>query len=60
MIVDIEEWIEEFKRISPVDTDGMDFTPAAEIAVSFGISPIAVLHHIAIMSHEKVTDRIKK
>lgn len=59
MIVDkrvVDEWIEEFKRLSPVVTDGMDFTPAAQIAVDCGISPLAVLHRIESMSIEDVAE----
>lgn len=52
----VDEWIEEFKSLSPVETDGMDFAPAAEIAVECGISPMAVLHHIASMSREDLAD----
>lgn len=51
----LDEWIAEFKSLSPVDTDGMDFAPAAEIAVECGISPLAVLQHIASMSRDEMT-----
>lgn len=56
----IDEWIAEFKRLSPVDTDGMDFTPAAKIAVACGISPLAVLKHIASMSRDEIDSQANK
>lgn len=52
----VDEWIEEFKRLSPVETDGMNLEEAAEIAVGCGISPLAVLHHIASVSREAVAE----
>jgi hypothetical protein len=56
----VDEWIEEFKSLSPVDTDGMDFEPAAEIAVECGVSPLAVLQYIASMSRDKIDSQANK
>lgn len=55
----VDEWIDEFKSLSPVDTDGMDFFEDAEIAVECGVSPLAVLQHIACMTRKDIEERAK-
>jgi hypothetical protein len=56
----IDEWIAEFKRLSPVDTDGIDFAPTAKLSIACGISPLAVLKHIASMSRDKINSPSNK
>lgn len=56
----VDEWIDEFKSLSPVDTDGMDFEQAAMIAVECGVSPLAVIQHIAYMTQKDIEERAKR
>lgn len=60
IVVTVDEWIEEFNILSPVDTDGMDLFEAAEIVVECGVSPLAVLQHIAFMTRKDIEERTKR